>query len=176
MRIRLGRIERYVLVQQLRALAVALAVISALVMLIDFVEVSRGLNSSGELSGARIFGLVLLKSPSVIIQLLPFVFLFGTLAAFVGLNRRSELIAMRAAGVSAWRFVLPAAACALVLGVLSVTVFGPMAAAGDGLWQRERGRISGSTPGSDAQQAVWLREGDAARQMIIRGGQQDPAS
>lgn len=176
MRIRLGRIERYVLVQQLRALAVALAVISALVMLIDFVEVSRGLNSSGELSSARIFGLVLLKSPTVIIQLLPFVFLFGTLAAFVGLNRRSELIAMRAAGVSAWRFVLPAAACALVLGVLTVTVFGPMAAAGDGLWQRERGRISGSTPGADAQQAVWLREGDANRQMIIRGAQQDPAS
>ncbi len=176
MRIRLGRIERYVLVQQLRALAVALAVISSLVMLIDFVEVSRGLNSSGELSGARIFGLVLLKSPTVIIQLLPFVFLFGTLAAFVGLNRRSELIAMRAAGVSAWRFVLPAAACALALGVLTVTVFGPMAAAGDSLWQGERGRISGSAPGADAQQAVWLREGDANRQMIIRGAQQDPAS
>lgn len=176
MRVRLGRIERYVLIQQLRALAVALAIISALVMLIDFVEVSRGLNSSGELSSARIFGLVLLKSPSVIIQLLPFVFLFGTLAAFVGLNRRSELIAMRAAGISAWRFVLPAAGAALVLGVLSVTVFGPMAAAGDGLWQLERGRISGSTPGSDAQQAVWLREGDATRQMIIRGARQDPAS
>jgi lipopolysaccharide export system permease protein len=176
MRLRLGRIERYVLVQQARALAVALAVISALVMLIDFVEVSRGLNSSGELSSARIFGLVLLKSPSVIVQLLPFVFLFGTLAAFVGLNRRSELIAMRAAGVSAWRFVLPAAAAALVLGVLTVTVFGPMAAAGDGLWQLERGRISGSTPGAGAQEAVWLREGDASRQMIIRGERQDPAS
>ncbi|MGH7027711.1 LPS export ABC transporter permease LptG [Brevundimonas sp.] len=176
MRLRLGRIERYVLVQQLRALAVALAVISALVMLIDFVEVSRGLNSSGELSSARIFGLVLLKSPSVIIQLLPFVFLFGTLAAFVGLNRRSELVAMRAAGVSAWRFVLPAAACALVLGVLTVTTLGPMAAAGDGLWQRERGRISGSTPGGETQKAVWLREGDATRQMIIRGARQDPAS
>ncbi|MGO4410085.1 MULTISPECIES: LPS export ABC transporter permease LptG [unclassified Brevundimonas] len=176
MRVRLGRIERYVLIQQLRALAVALAIISTLVMLIDFVEVSRGLNSSGELSSARIFGLVLLKSPTVIVQLLPFVFLFGTLAAFVGLNRRSELIAMRAAGVSAWRFVLPAAAAALVLGVLTVTVFGPMAAAGDGMWQRERGRISGSTPGVETQEAVWLREGDAARQMIIRGARQEQAS
>jgi lipopolysaccharide export system permease protein len=40
--LRLGRIERYVLVQQLGALGVALGVISALVMLIDFVEISRG--------------------------------------------------------------------------------------------------------------------------------------
>ncbi|HEY1073925.1 LPS export ABC transporter permease LptG [Brevundimonas sp.] len=176
MRLRLGRIERYVLTQQLRALAVALAIITALVMLIDFVEVSRGLNSSGELSSARIFGLVLLKSPTVVVQLLPFVFLFGTLAAFVGLNRRSELIAMRAAGVSAWRFVLPAAACALVLGILTVTVFGPMAAAGDGMWQRERGRISGSATGAETQEAVWLREGDDTRQMIIRGARQEQAS
>ena len=97
---RLGGIERYVLVQQLKSLGVTLAVISALVMLIDFVEVSRGVGSAQDLSAVRIFGLVLLKSPSVIVQLMPFVFLFGTLGAYIGLNRRSELIAMRAAGVS----------------------------------------------------------------------------
>src|SRR5690606_32864947 len=176
MKLRLGRIERYVLIQQMKSLGVALAVIAALVMLIDFVEVSRGLNSSGELSSTRIFGLVLMKSPSVILQLLPFVFLFGTLGAFVSLNRRSELIAMRAAGVSAWRFVLPAAGAAVLLGALTVTVLGPMAAAGDGVWQRERGRISGSTPGGDSRESVWLREGDENRQMIIRGGRQDPAT
>ena len=82
---RLGGIERYVLVQQLKSLGVALAVISALVMLIDFVEVSRGVGSAQDLSAVRIFGLVLLKSPSVIVQLMPFVFLFGTLSAFISL-------------------------------------------------------------------------------------------
>ncbi|MGX1745662.1 LPS export ABC transporter permease LptG [Brevundimonas sp. NPDC055320] len=176
MKLRLGRIERYVLIQQMKSLGVALAVIAALVMLIDFVEVSRGLNSSGELSGGRILGLVMVKSPSVIVQLLPFVFLFGTLGAFVSLNRRSELIAMRAAGVSAWRFVLPAAGAAVALGVLTVTVLGPMAAAGDAVWQRERARISGSVPGGASNEAVWLREGDANRQMIIRGARQEQAS
>lgn len=173
---RLGRIERYVLVQQARALGVALAVISALVMLIDFVEVSRGLGSSMDLSAVRILYLVMLKSPSVIVQLLPFVFLFGTLGAFIGLNRRSELIAMRAAGVSAWRFVLPAAGMAFLLGVLTVTTLGPLASAGDGLWQRERARISGAVPGAGEQQAIWLREGDEQRQMIIRAGRQDRAN
>ncbi|MBU4238322.1 MAG: LptF/LptG family permease, partial [Alphaproteobacteria bacterium] len=173
---RLGRIERYVLIQQLRSLGVALAVISALVMLIDFVEVSRGVGSDQDLSALRILGLVALKSPSVIVQLLPFVFLFGTLAAYIGLNRRSELVAMRAAGVSAWRFVLPAAGMALVLGVLTVTVLGPLASAGDGLWQRERARISGTAPGASSNDAIWLREGDDQRQMIIRAGRQDRAN
>lgn len=172
-RLRLGRIERYVLVQQARSLAIALGVIAALIMLIDFVEISRGVGSDVDLSGVRILGLMLLKSPQVIIQLLPFVFLFGTLAAFVGLNRRSELIAMRAAGLSAWRFVLPAAGAAFLFGIVTVTALGPLAASGDGLFQRERTRLSGST---EAAQAVWIREGDDTRQMVIRAERQDRAN
>jgi lipopolysaccharide export system permease protein len=175
-RLRLGRIERYVLVRQARALAVALGVISALIMLIDFVEISRGLGSDVDLSGLRILGLMLLKSPQVIIQLLPFVFLFGTLGAFVALNRRSELIAMRAAGVSAWRFVLPAAIAALAFGVFTVVALGPAASWGDGLFQRERTRLSGAANGSEAAQAVWIREGDQTRQMVIRAARQDRAN
>jgi lipopolysaccharide export system permease protein len=174
--LRLGRIERYVLVQLARSLAVALGVISALVMLIDFVEISRGLGSDTDLSALRIFGLMLVKSPAVIVQLLPFVFLFGTLSAFVSLNRRSELVAMRAAGVSAWRFVLPAAGAALAFGILTVTVIGPLAASGDGLFQRERQRISGSVMSGEEQEAIWLREGDGPRQMVIRAGRQDRAN
>lgn len=174
-RLRLGRIERYVLVQQTRSLAIALAVIAALIMLIDFVEISRGVGSDVDLSAVRILGLMALKSPQVILQLLPFVFLFGTLAAFVGLNRRSELIAMRAAGVSAWRFVLPAAGAALVFGIITVTALGPLAASADGLFQRERARLSGSVAGAEANQAVWIREGDDARQIVIRAARQDRA-
>ena len=173
--LKIGRIERYVLIQQARSLAIALGVIAALVMLIDFVEISRGVGSDVDLSAARIVGLMLLKSPAVILQLLPFVFLFGTLAAFIGLNRRSELIAMRAAGVSAWRFVLPAAAGALVAGVLTVTVLGPLAAYGDGLFQRERSRLSGTAQGADESQAVWIREGGPTRQMVIRAERQNRA-
>jgi len=171
--LRLGQIERYVLVQQARSLGIALGVIAALIMLIDFVEISRGVGSDVDLSGARIFGLMLLKSPQVIIQLLPFVFLFGTLAAFVGLNRRSELIAMRAAGVSAWRFVLPAAGAALLFGLVTVTALGPLAASADGLFQRERTRLSGSAVGVEAPPTVWIREGDDTRQMVIRAERQD---
>lgn len=171
--LRLGQIERYVLVQQARSLGIALGVIAALIMLIDFVEISRGVGSDVDLSGARIFGLMLLKSPQVIIQLLPFVFLFGTLAAFVGLNRRSELIAMRAAGVSAWRFVLPAAGAALLFGLITVTALGPLAASTDGLFQRERTRLSGSAAGVEALPTVWIREGDDTRQMVIRAERQD---
>ncbi len=173
--IRLGGIERYVLGQQARSLAVALGVIGALIMLIDFVEISRGVGSDVDLSAPRILGLMLLKSPAVILQLAPFVFLFGTLGAYVALNRRSELVAMRAAGVSAWRFVLPAAGAALLAGVVTIAALNPLASYADGLFQRERTRLSGSAAPEQAA-AIWLREGDDQRQMIIRADSQDRAN
>lgn len=175
-RLRLGGIERYVLVQQIRALGMALAIISALVMLIDFVEISRGVGSDVDLSALRILGLMVLKSPAVIIQLLPFVFLFGTLAAYISLNRRSELIAMRAAGVSAWRFVLPAAGAAFLLGIITVAALGPATASADGLFQRERARLSSAAAGADSSGVVWLREGEGMRQIVIRAERQDRAN
>ncbi len=102
-----GRIERYVVAQSLIGLGAAVAVLGAVVVLIDFVELSRNLAGKTDIGFLTTLGLALLKSPSVILQLLPFVFLFGVLAAFVTLNRRSELVAIRAAGVSAWRFIAP---------------------------------------------------------------------
>lgn len=174
-RLRLGRIERYVLQQQGRSLLTALGVIAGLIMLIDFVEISRGLGSDVDLSALRILGLMLLKSPAVVLQLTPFVFLFGTLGAYVALNRRSELIAMRAAGVSAWRFVLPSAAMSLACGVVIVAALGPAASYADGVFQRERSRLSGQASEVAAPEAVWLREGDDERQIIIRADRQDRA-
>ena len=173
--LRFTRIERYVLSQTLKSLGVALAVISGLVMLIDFVEVSRSVSGHADLGAARILGLMLMKSPAVILQLLPFVFLFGTLAAFIGLNRRSELIAMRAAGVSAWRFVFPAAGAALLIGVVTVTALHPAAASLDGLYERERARIRGGA-GPAESSAVWLREGDDNRQIVIRADSRNRAT
>jgi lipopolysaccharide export system permease protein len=103
----LKRIEAYVLNRTLSSVAGALAVIASIIVLIEVVEQSRNVEVRAEISFIEVLGLTLLRTPMLILQLLPFVFLFGTLAAFVNLNRKSELVAMRAAGVSAWRFIFP---------------------------------------------------------------------
>ena len=96
---RLGQIERYVLARSLVGVGAALAVISFIIMLIDFVELSRTVGTRArDASVLDLFGMALLQSPAVILRLLPFAFLFGVLFAYMNLNRRSELIAMRAAG------------------------------------------------------------------------------
>ena len=104
-----GVLEIYLLRRTLRAVGISLAVIFSVILLIQFEELSRSVGVRADAEVSEILWLTLLRSPSLVLLLSPFVFLFGGIAAYVGLNRSSELTAMRAAGVSAWRFIAPSA-------------------------------------------------------------------
>ncbi|HZZ37119.1 MAG TPA: LPS export ABC transporter permease LptG [Caulobacteraceae bacterium] len=168
----LGRMPLYALTRTLLGVAVALALNATVIMLIDFVELSRTVGSRADLSFAQLFGLMLLKSPSVILVLLPFVFLFGTMGAFVTLNRTSELVAMRAAGVSAWRFILPAAGAAFLIGVLTITVLNPIAATLNGRFEERKAELSEGRAAGSAKE-IWLRQGTTRNQIVIHAESQD---
>jgi lipopolysaccharide export system permease protein len=172
MRSRLTRLESYVLTQTLMAVLGALIIIGLVVFLIDFVELSRSVGVRADTNFIEILGLTLLKSPAVILQLLPFVFLFGTLAAFVDMNRRSELIAMRAAGVSAWRFIFPAAGAAFVIGLTTVVALNPLASVSNARFETLRDNLM-SNYLTVAPSDIWLRQGDKHSQMVIRARSRD---
>lgn len=163
----LGRLERYVMLRTLSMVGAALSVIALIILLIDFVELSRDVGGRAEANFIEVLGLTLMKSPTTILVLLPFVFLFGVQFAFVLLNRSSELIAMRAAGISAWRFILPAATAAFVIGVLVVTVVSPLASVLANRFETTRSYVlTGGAPPQTGE--IWLRQGDARTQVVIR--------
>jgi lipopolysaccharide export system permease protein len=162
------QITRYVTTRTLFAVGGALLVLSAVIVLINFVELSRSAGGrSGEASVTDLLGLALLESPSVILLVMPFAFLFGVLTAFMNLNRRSELIALRAAGVSAWRFVTPAAVLAALIGVMTVVAFNPIASSMSGEFERLKAQLQEGALGP-SNKTIWLRQGDKHRQVIIR--------
>jgi lipopolysaccharide export system permease protein len=144
----------------------ALAIVSAVVMLIDFVEISRNLTAGTDATVIETLGLLLLKSPNLILLLFPFAFLFGVLATFVNLNRRSELVAMRAAGVSAWRFIFPAAGAAFIVGVVAILGLSPIASWLDGQYDIAAQRLN-AKPGPRTPTDTWLRQGDGRTQVVI---------
>jgi lipopolysaccharide export system permease protein len=136
-------------------------------LLIDFVSISNDVGARVDISPAAVARLTLMKSPAVLLVLAPFMFLFGSLAAYVTLNRRSELTAMRAAGVSAWRFIFPAAATAVFCGVVSTALVNPIAARLDARYEAERGDyMKDYLPGA-APKDVWLREGHGRDQVVV---------
>ncbi|HEY8617813.1 LptF/LptG family permease [Phenylobacterium sp.] len=170
--IRFGRLERYVLARTMAGVGAALAVIGAVILLIQFVDLSRSVGTRADVGPATIFGLTLLRTPSLLQVLLPFVVLFGGISAYVGLNRKSELVAMRAAGVSAWRFILPFALAAFVGGVLAVTVINPLAAAFNARFEAQRARLMENYLG-DTPEDIWLRQGDERTQIVIHARARD---
>jgi lipopolysaccharide export system permease protein len=167
-----SRIERYVLLRTLTGAGAALAVISAVILLEQFVDLSRSIGGRADVSAADIFGLTLLKSPAVIQILLPFVFLGGGIAAYVGMNRRSELIAMRASGVSAWRFIMPSAVAAFIVGIFAVLAVSPVSAALSARFEADRAAIMANYLG-DQPKDIWLRQGDERTQMVIHAKARD---
>lgn len=100
-----------------------------LIFFIDFIEVMR-IGSKRDDVGVGTLALIsILRVPIFAELALPFSVLIGTMGAFLGLSRSSELTIVRAAGLSIWQFVQPAILVAAVFGVFAVTVYNPLASA-----------------------------------------------
>ncbi len=168
----IGRLERYVLLRTFAGVGAALAVIASVILLVQFVDLSRSVGVRADVGVAQLFGLTLLKAPALILLLLPFVFLAGGISAYVGLNRSSELVAMRAAGISAWRFILPSALAALVVGIIAVVAFNPLASMLSARFESDRASLMENYL-TDAPKEVWLRQGDDHNQIVIHARTRD---
>lgn len=162
-----SRLQLYVLRHVLVWLIVFLLVFASMELLIDFVSISRDIGARVDISPAAVGRLTLMKAPAVLLVLAPFIFLGGALAAYVTLNRRSELTAMRAAGVSAWRFIFPAAATAFVCGVLATALVNPIASRLSARYESERADYMRNYLPGLAPKDVWLREGRGRGQVVV---------
>jgi lipopolysaccharide export system permease protein len=118
---------------------------------------------------ATIIGMALLQLPDVGQKLLPFAVLLGGVFCFVRLSRNQELVVSRAAGVSAWDFLLPPLIVAVFLGIFHVTVVTPassrMLAQFSAL---EAKYVKGDASQlSVSKNGLWLRQGDHSGQSVI---------
>lgn len=169
-------LSRYLFVQTLLGVAAAAAVIVAVIVLIDFVETSRDIATRASITPLQAVRLTLLKAPLLVQETLPFIILFGTLWTFFRLNRRSELIVMRASGFSAWRILGPVAALALILGLLGSMVLNPVGAMTQARFELVRERLLEGQTGTAAVATgpVWLREETPEGFSIITAGGFEP--
>jgi lipopolysaccharide export system permease protein len=153
-------LNRYLYRQTFAGLVLAFAIIISLVALVDYVELSRRFGSFEQVSSLTILHLTALRVPGEIEQTLPFIVLFGVMWSMFRLNRRSELVAMRAAGQSAWIFATPPTLIAFLLGIVGVTAINPFAADSSAKFDEQRVEIS-RTVGANVhgdRGNIWLRE------------------
>jgi lipopolysaccharide export system permease protein len=149
-------------------IAAVFLTIFGLVYVIDFVETLRRAGDKPAATAGFVAFLALLRTPAVTEQVLPFCVLFGTMAAFLNLSRRLELVVARAAGISVWQFLVPPVGIAIVLGVASVAVLNPISAE---MKQRADGietELFGGNGRKEGDSSIWIRQRSVDGQAIVR--------
>jgi lipopolysaccharide export system permease protein len=168
----MGTLGRYMAKRFVVSILGVFSLCLGLIYFIDFLEILR--RGSGE-EGASIADLALitlLRLPKFAELTLPFAVLIGSIAAFMALSRTSELTVVRSAGISAWQFLRPGLVVALTLGVLSTTVYNPLAAWAKASAERLMGEVMGDGGDSllEENRPAWLRQNGADGPSIIHAG------
>jgi lipopolysaccharide export system permease protein len=161
-------LHRYLSMQFLTGVGLVLGGFLFLVFSIDVVDLFN--HTAGKhVPTSVVIGMAMLQMPSLGLKLFPFAVLLGGVFCFVRLSRSQELLAIRAAGVSAWNLLAPPLAVAVGLGVLTVTVFTPISARLlVGFTALEAKYIRGQASQLDlSRNGLWLRQGDARAQSVV---------
>lgn len=98
-----------------------LAMLVVILMLLDLLGESGKILAYPGNGQAEVMHYVSLRLPQLIARFLPFSVLLGTLITFVTLNQHSEVVAMKAAGLSAHQILAPMIAASLGVAALSFT-------------------------------------------------------
>lgn len=166
-------LARYLLICFVKALLAVQAVIALIVLLAAGVE---NLRRFSDAPASAALAVTLLQAPEVLYQAAPLVMMLASLVTFLRLARSSELVVMRAAGVSALRLISVPAVTAVALSVAMVAAINPIVAASierggvmeDSLRGRDPSRLSVSRDG------LWLRQADAGGQTVIQAARTNP--
>jgi lipopolysaccharide export system permease protein len=111
----------------------------------------------------------MLEVPAISEHAFPFATLFGSIAAFVTANRRLEIVVARAAGISAWQFLVPATVVGLLVGLLVMTVYNPLAVMAERFSKTLSATYlaKSSTLFETTSGPVWLRQAGGETESII---------
>jgi len=155
----------YIARQLVLWLAIMAVGLGSLVFLLSFVEQLR--RASGQAGLAM--ELAILQLPFLIQKTMPFIILFGSMMAFWRLSRSNELVAARAAGISAWQFLLPAVMLGAAVGGIQTTIFNPLASSMLARYEQVDAEYLRHTTSrlSVAPTGVWLRQGSKGGQTVI---------
>jgi len=162
----------YIARRFLASIGMVFTIIVSVAFLIDLINLGDRASGHDGTGFGVVLGMALLRLPGIAQKVLPFAVLFGTMLTYIWLTRTNELIVTRAAGISAWQFLLPSLVLALAIGAFVITVFSPLASALIARYERMeaellRGQESllSVSPGG-----LWLREGDGDKQFVIHAG------
>src|SRR6201995_483281 len=144
-------------------------------LVLDYIEMVRKTSGLAAASAITVAETSLFRVPQLLEKMMPFCILIGAMTCYLALSRRLELVVARAAGVSAWQFIAPALASALLLGAIATVAYNPMSANLRELSKRMEAQLFGNAPGGGVQDAAgfWINQINNDGQAIINAARSE---
>lgn len=138
--------------------------VTGVALLFDTVELLRRSAGKAEVGFMVVVQMSVFKLPHLIQQMLPFCVLLGATLAFWRLARANELVVTRAAGISVWQILAPATAIAILVGVIQIALFSPLASVMLSKFEQLEARYLKRSVSllSVSSTGLWLRQSDDA--------------
>ncbi len=165
-------LNRYLIKKSLLGLFISFTVISSLIILVDYVEGTRNISTSENISSGTIFIFTLLRAPQLLEETIPFIVLFGVMGTLNNLNQKNELIVLRSAGLSVWKFLSPIIVITALFGLIWSTLLNPLASFTLSTHNNLINKLSSKSEITD----IWLREGSQTNKIIIHAEEYNEAT
>jgi lipopolysaccharide export system permease protein len=107
------------------------------------------------------------RVPQITERLMPFTALIATMAVYLNLSRRNELVIARAAGMSAWQFVIPTVLAALLAGAAATALYNPFSTFASEQAKRNEEIIFGKDSVVSRTGSFWLRQRSDDGQSVL---------
>jgi lipopolysaccharide export system permease protein len=121
----LKSINRYIINEYIKSLFVVIAVMLSIILLINLLDEFNFFKSKKDLKFIFFIIFTILKIPNVLINLFPFIVLFGGIVFYLKIYNHNEVISLRVMGYSNIQIILIPALTSFVIGYIIVFLIVP---------------------------------------------------
>ena len=151
----------YLIRQTIGSFLFVFAVISAIIMMFDMIEILRRTSGKSDVGLVFLIQYVVAKLPETVDKVIPFVVMVSTMITFWRISKTNEFVIIRAAGVSIWGVLMPVLVAVFGIGLFWIMVFNPFSAKMYELKETLSYRLSTNNPNAFlfSNKGLWIREG-----------------
>ena len=121
----LKSINRYIIIEYIKSLFVVIAVMLSIILLINLLDEFNFFKSKKDLKFIFFIIFTILKIPNLLINLFPFIVLFGGIVFYLKIYNHNEVISLRVMGYSNIQIILIPALTSFIIGYIIVFLIVP---------------------------------------------------
>ncbi len=155
-------LSQYIAMRFLGILLSMILGLAFLIIAVDFIEQLRRVPAEQDVPLGTVLAIAALRAPLFIEKAFPFACLFAAMMTLTQLNNKLELVVSRAAGVSAWQFLLPIGLVAAIVGVLVSMFYNPVAISASKTSEKMIASIIDTRKTEDqaTERGLWIKQED----------------